>query len=325
MNKPLKPERRWFTPENVARAIAPLKKLHQKIFGPEAALSSVPLSALRLFYGDDYTVSLRGKPFTINLHDTILSFEVLVYRRWQPLETDLYERLIRPADYVVDVGANIGFFSVLFAELAFNGHVLAIEPEPNNMRLLRKNVTDRGHSERVSLAESAVGSKAGQATLYTASSGNLGDNRLYFSPERHGLAASIDRKPVTVPIARIDDLVSSWPRVDFIKMDIQGFEAHALEGATATLEANPEMLLFTELFPFGMRAAGSDPLAFIDRLRNYGFELWEISTMGRPLNLVEFGEERDFVERVEPGRGESNLICARGKHSIDRVRQLAQP
>ena len=324
MNGPLKPRRDWFTPENIARAIGPIKAVHHRLFGPEAALSSVPLFLLRLLYGNDLTVRLRGKPFTVNLHDTILSFEVLVYRKWQPLETMLYERLIRPGDYVIDVGANIGFFTVLFAELAVGGKVLAIEPEPNNIRLLRKNIAQRGLAAAATVAETAVGSEPSQATLYTASSGNLGDNRLYFSPERHGLAASMDRKRVDVPIARIDDLVASWPRVDFIKMDIQGFEAHALEGANATLAANPELLLFTEFFPFGMRAAGSDPLSFIAQLRHSGFELWEISTTGKPLKLVQSGEEHAFVEKVEPSRGEANLICARGKDSIDRVRRLAQ-
>jgi len=170
---PLTAPRAWFTPENVAACIAPLKAIHHRLAGPEAALSSIPLAAMRAIFGDDFTVRIRRKPFTVNLHDTIVSFEIMVYKAWQPLETSLYERLVRPGDRVIDVGANIGYFTALFAELVGDeGSVLAIEPEPNNIRLLRKNVAARGLADIVTVAETAVGASAGSANLYTAASGN---------------------------------------------------------------------------------------------------------------------------------------------------------
>ena len=314
----------WLTPENVARAIAPIKAIHHKFFGPEAALSSVPLALMRTVCGNDFTVRLRGKPFTVNLHDTIVSFEVMVYRRWQPLETMLYERLLRPGDRVVDVGANIGYFSVLFAELVGkNGRVLAIEPEPNNARLLRKNVEQRDLAQIVAIAQTAVGAAAGTATLYVASSGNLGDNRLYDSEERRGLAAAKGRTATQVPITRVDDLTPDWTRADFIKMDIQGFEAQALEGMRGIVSRSPELLLFTEFFPFGMRAAGSDPAGFLGALRAQGFAIWETRDGASPLVRLRADEDAAFAARMEPGREEANLLCARGEQTIRRVERLA--
>ncbi len=314
--------RAWFSSENVARYIAPLKAIHHRLVGPEAAMSSIPLAAMRVFYGDDFTVQIRQKPFTVNLHDTIVSFEIMVFKAWQPLETMLYERLIRPGDRVIDVGANIGYFTVLFAELVGDaGHVLAIEPEPNNIRLLRKNIGARGVADIVAVAETAVGDVPGNALLYIAASGNLGDNRMYFTPERHGLAFAKDRESREVTIARVDDLVVGWPRADFIKMDIQGFEGHALRGMTQLLESSPEVVLFTEFFPFGMRGAGSDPLAFLGELRAFGFEIWETLSLDLPLRPVI--DDQRFVERIEPGRGEANLLCARGAASIERIHRLA--
>lgn len=323
LSGPVTPRRAWFTPENIAYCIAPVKAVHHKLFGPEAALSSIPLALLRALYGDDLTVQIRQKPFTVNLHDTIVSFEILVYRKWQPLETMLYERLVRPGDYVIDIGANIGFFTALFAELVGGaGHVLAIEPEPNNARLLRKNIEARGTLHVVTVAETAVGMNSGIALLYKASSGNLGDNRMYFTAERHGLAPSKEREATQVPIARVDDLVIGWPCVNFIKMDIQGFEAQALKGMTGVFNANPDILLFTEVFPFGMRAAGSDPLAFLAELRFFGFEIWETSASKQPLKRVAHADDRHLVESIEPHRGEANLLCARGESTIKRVRRL---
>lgn len=313
-----------FTAENLARIIAPLKAIHHRLAGPEAALSSIPLAAMRAVFGDDFTVRIRNKPFTVNLHDTIVSFEIMVFKAWQPLETSLYERLIRPGDRVVDVGANIGYFTVLFAELVgAEGRVLAIEPEPNNIRLLRKNVAARGCSDVVTIAETAVGAEPGSALLYTASSGNLGDNRMYYTPERQGLLPVKERPSQPVPIARVDDLVEGWSGADFIKMDIQGFEGQALRGMTGLLEASPEVLLFTEFFPFGMRAAGTDPLGFLRDLRALGFEIWETRSSGRP--LVPIGDDRTFLERIEPDRGEANLLCARGSRSSERAARLSAP
>lgn len=322
--RPLQVRTGWFTPENVLRVVGPVKAVYNRIFGPEAAMSAIPLGALRAICGNDFTLKIRSKPFTVNLHDTIVSFEILVYRKWQPLETMLYERLIRPGDFVIDVGANIGFFTVLFAELAGSGgRVLAIEPEPNNARLLRKNVEQRGIAPAVTIAQTAVGSEPGTATLYVAASGNLGDNRMYFTEERHGLAASKDRQTTDVPMTRVDDLVRDWPRVDFIKMDIQGFEGHALAGMHDALTRNSDLLLFTEFFPFGMRAAGSDPMRFLNDLRGYGFEIWETLPGDRPLARIAQRDDARFLERTEPNRGEANLLCARGENAIARVANLS--
>jgi len=319
---PLTAPRGWFTPENIAPFIAPIKAVHHRLIGPEAALSSIPLAVMRAFFGDDYTVRIRRKPFTVNLHDTIVSFEIMMYKAWQPLETIIYERLIRPGDRVIDVGANIGYFTVLFAELVGDaGHVLAIEPEPNNIRLLRKNVAARGLSGIVTVAETAVGATTGSAKLYTAASGNLGDNRMYYTPERHGLVSAKERGVREVALERVDVLAADRRRADFVKMDIQGYEAHALRGMTAVIEASPEMLLFTEFFPFGMRGAGSDPFAFLAALRSYGFEIWETASSDPTLRPVT--DDRRFIERVEPDRGEANLLCARGEGPARRVGRLA--
>lgn len=322
--QPLQVRTGWFTPENVLRVVGPVKAVYNRIFGPEAAMSAIPLALLRLACGNDFTLKIRNKPFTVNLHDTIVSFEILLYRKWQPLETMLYERLIRPGDFVIDVGANIGFFTVLFAELTGpSGRVLAIEPEPNNARLLRKNIEQRGSGAIVTVAQTAVGSEPGTATLYVAASGNLGDNRMYFTEERHGLATSKDRDQTQVPLTRVDDLTADWPRVDFVKMDIQGFEGYALKGMRAALTRNSDVLLFTEFFPFGMRAAGSDPLEFLNELRSYGFEIWETVPGDRPLLRIAQADDARFLERTQPNRGEANLLCARGADAIARVERLA--
>lgn len=297
-----------------------LRNAYRKFAGPEASLSSIPLAVMRRIYGDDYVVRIDGKPFTVNLRDTVVSFQILVSKKYETFETSLFRKLIVPGAHVVDVGANIGFFTVLFGEVAGNGgRILAIEPEPNNARLLRKNVSDRDLLRTVEIAQTAVGDSTGTASLHKASSGNQGDHRLYASQGPGAAAETIE-----VPIARIDDLVAGWPHVDFIKMDIQGFEPYALTGMSQTLASNTNVVLFSEFWPFGIRGAGCEPRAYLQGLRDRGFAVWELREESGTLTKLDPAEDERTIDRIEPNAGYANLLCARTDEALGRVSSFMQ-
>ena len=280
-------------------------------------MSSIPLAVLRRIYGADYVVQLDGKPFTVNLKDTVVSFQILAFKKYEVFETALFRKLVKRGDRVVDIGANIGYFSVLFGELAGpEGRVLAIEPEPNNARLLRKNVADRGLDKVVDIAQVAAGESSGTAVLHKASTGNEGDHRLYATAPSEG---ERPHERIEVPVARVDDLVATWPCVDFIKMDIQGFEPHAIVGMEQTLRSNPGVVLFTEFWPFGLRSAGSDPASYLRTLRDCGLVIWELSDDRNALAKLDPNDDTKLVERIEPNRGYANLLCARTDEAIRAV------
>ena len=292
------------------RLIAVLRGAYRRVAGPNASLSDLPRWVLRRVVGPDITIRLRGKPFTLNLNDAAITGSLLFSRTYEPCEEALMRRLVSPGDVALDVGANVGFFTALMGELVGpQGRVIAFEPQPNNARILAKNVADRGLASSVKVVDAAAGDAAGTATLVLGSPANMGDFRV----RRNGNKTAAYE--CDVPVVRIDDAVGNVPHVDFIKMDVQGFELFALDGMRATLERNPGIVLLTEFWPYGLRGADSDPAAYLAALRRLGFRLWEIDEE-RP-ELTELAEEDDrlLIQRLDPVSF-VNLLCARTPEAV---------
>ena len=130
----------------------------------------------------------------------------------------------------IDVGANLGYYSCLFASLSkSNGTVLSIEPEPSNLSLLKENIRINAlHNIRVFPV--AVGNTEGEVTLNLYKGSNRG---------RHSIVAKNSGRTVKVPLKRIDDVAKQvFPegqRIALIKIDVEGYEPFVLEGAKQTL------------------------------------------------------------------------------------------
>ena len=161
----------------------------------------------------------------------------------------------------LDVGANIGYFSCLFGRLADpNGKVVAIEPEPQNLRLLESNLKLNG-LKNVTVHGCAVGAKDGTARMGIYKAANRG---------RHSLVDLENCKEfVQVPVRRLDDLVrdagvKSWA---LVKMDVEGYESLAFEGGADTLSGT-EMLAM-EYAPTYWKKAGIDPAAVFQWLAGH--------------------------------------------------------
>lgn len=138
-----------------------------------------------------------------------------------------------PADgmSVVEVGANIGTQSVYFALSPRVAKVIAIEPDPRNLALLRRNVADNGLAEKISVLPCAVGDFSGEADLYFVR-GNNGQSSL-LEPESGGVSARIAVKPLQ---SILDETGTPAAKIDFVWMDIEGAEPMALRSMTALLE-----------------------------------------------------------------------------------------
>jgi len=140
----------------------------------------------------------------------------------EPLETRLVIDLIRPGFAVLDLGANIGYYTFLFARLVGpTGHVFTFEPEPLSFRMLFKNVLSGGY-ENVSTFHMAVANQDGQLQLYPDKFSNL--EHLIAKP-------SSGPSSLTVRAVKLDNFLPriSNQRVDFVKIDIEGSEGFALE------------------------------------------------------------------------------------------------
>lgn len=134
--------------------------------------------------------------------------------------------LLRPGDLFVDVGANVGSYTVL-ASAVCGARVIAIEPDPRTVQSLKRNIEINGLSDRVTVVEAAVGALSGTARLTV---GQDTTNRVTSAP---------DVESREVQMRTLDQIVCGENPV-LIKMDVEGYEAQVVAGACETL-ANPSL------------------------------------------------------------------------------------
>lgn len=220
--------------------------------------------------------------------------------------TALLQRTLKPGMVFVNVGANIGYFTVLAASLvAPGGKVFAIEPDPENVTFLRKNLALNGCVDAVTVGTCCFGDHEGTVTLHKDAT-NRGN---------HSLAAGNvvqEQTSILVPCTTIDRFFRDRPgRIDVMKIDTQGAEGLILEGAVETIRSHPEMNLIIEFWPFGLRNVGSDPEALLALLRREGFTL-EAIDIDLDVAALTPGEIIDRANRKKAnGRGSLNLLARR--------------
>lgn len=251
---------------------------------------------LRGLFGD--TVEADGHLLDVEPHDRAVGARLRRRGIWAAAETELCKREIREGMRAVDVGANIGYFTLLFARLVGpTGHVYAFEPEPRNFELLQRNVA-RNRYTNVTAVPKAVARVSGSQRLFK-SPDNLGDHRL-----AHGPAG---RDWVEVSVVALDEFFAAGACVDFVKLDIQGAECGALHGARALLERSKPVCLITEFWPAGIRAFGDDPEQYLRELWALGFRMWVIGSGSRP-QLVPLDGPTALHALVQRDH-EVNLFC----------------
>ena len=185
-------------------------------------------------------------------------------------ERRLLKATLSAGDVVVDAGANIGIYSQLFSCcVGPTGVVHSFEPSPENFRRLRSATCKLAN---VRLCEAAVGEHSERSRLYVSNELNV-DHRVYLPP-------GDSRPAVPIDIIALDDYFKRGQRVDLIKMDIQGYELHALRGANRLLADNPNIKLLLELWPYGLKQAGADWLGLIDTLQAKNMSICQITNHG---------------------------------------------
>ena len=175
------------------------------------------------------TVALQipdlAQPLQMHVHarDQFVSRRILEDGLWEPYETSLLLEFLRPGDVFVDVGANIGYFSVLAASaVGDEGAVFAFEPDADNFRLLQANAELNHQQHCITAVQGALSDAAGEGRLFLADD-NLGDHQVY---------AGEDERP-SVPITLYhgsDYLQHRLRRLDLLKVDTQGSEYHVIAG-----------------------------------------------------------------------------------------------
>jgi FkbM family methyltransferase len=185
-------------------------------------------------------------------------------------ERQLLKRILFTGAVVVDAGANIGIYSEFLSRcVGPTGVIHSFEPSPDNFK--RLHAATRKLSN-VRLSQAAVGEYSGNSELYLSDKLNV-DHRAY-------IAAGDSRRTVPIEMVALDDYFKPGEQVDLIKMDIQGYELHALKGANRVLEDNPDIKLLIEFWPYGLRQAGVNGAELIAALEQKGIIIRQVSSDG---------------------------------------------
>ncbi len=197
----------------------------------------------------------------------------------EPMTTRLFKEAVHEGDTVIDVGANIGFFSLFAARLVGKtGRVYAFEPEPRNFQLLTKNIALNMYDNVVAY-QKAVWRHSGRMKLYLANVLDTGAHTLRARHDTQYFDCSCGGQEVEVESIVMDSFLPLAHSASVIKMDIEGAEVGALEGMGGIIQGNPRLKLFMEFFPEAMREMGDSPEAFIRTLRDYGFSAMVIDEL----------------------------------------------
>jgi FkbM family methyltransferase len=202
------------------------------------------------------------------------------YKTW--IEAGPVDRLkdfVPPGSTAIDVGANIGFFTIKLARwVGEQGLVIAIEPDLENFETLTAKIAAVGLERRVQLHQAAAAAEGGSVRL-RRNELHPGDHRIAFGAEG-----------IVVPTVTVDDLVAEAGArtVSLVKIDVQGAEMLVFEGAKRTL-SKLRPALFVEIDDRNLADLGSSAHALIAHLEQAGYEMHELAKDGPPRKLSHDG------------------------------------
>jgi len=220
---------------------------------------------------------------------------------YEPVTTELIKREIKKGDIVLDIGAHIGYYTLIFAKLAGEeGRVFAFEPDLDNFTLLKKNVEFNGYPN-VILEQKAISSKSGKAKLFLS----------YENIKGHTICDLQNNKPsILVDSIKLDDYFNdSNNRIDFIKLDVEGAELLALKGMNNLLNRNKKIKMIIEFYPACLKRGGTDPVELLELLQTFNFRIYDVSNLKNLVNPISISNLLQLypIDSLHF----TNLFCAR--------------
>ncbi len=236
--------------------------------------------------------------------DPRIYYNLIRYGEYEPASSYIFNSLIKKDMIVLDIGGNIGYFSLLASKLVGkHGKVYVFEPDPTNIIFLKKNI-ELNKIKNIILVNKCVSNKEGVLTLY-------------LHPKFHSChsifkSTSNSINHIDVESITLDDMFSNENfKIPFIKMDIEGGEIEALKGMGKILEKNKVLYLLTEcnLRILKSRGKGADHL--ILELGKY-FKKFYVIKDDRSLNLKLFSDKELLIKYLNSlTLNNLNILCLR--------------
>ena len=260
----------------------------------------------RILWSNKTVVEVQGSKMYVNPDKLpksyIRTFQAYILTGgWEALTTEMFKKIVKEGDVVVDLGANIGYYTLLAARLVGReGKVYAFEPEPTNYSLLLKNIALNGY-ENIVAVQKAVSDTTGKVKLFVDEK-DTGAHSIY-QPEE-------EKAFVEVEAVTLDDLFKGKEqRINVIKMDVEGAEMAALSGMDNLIRENKNLKMFVEFYLAGIKNAGNSPHEFARRLlEDYNFSILAIGDYSRNKQYLKIANVDELIKLSKGGKAVNLLL-----------------
>lgn len=242
-----------------------------------------------------FPINVQGSKMYVDRNDCLW----LMYGNdpiYEQFETEIFKKIVKKGDNVIDIGANIGYYTLLLSKLVGeNGHVFAFEPEPNNFELLRKNVEVNGY-KNVTLVQKAVSYKSEKCKLYLHGSNNIGNNTIYYYE---------GRKCIEIETITLDEYLKN-KKIDFIKIDVDGAEGGVIKGMAELLKQD-NLKIITEFYPKGFNEFGIKGDEYFNILQKNGFKMYGLTDKLEQTNI-------SILSKKILNADSTNILCVKKEY-----------
>jgi FkbM family methyltransferase len=230
--------------------------------------------------------------------------EFLLYGKWEPYTSKLFINEVTKARTVVDVGANIGYYTLLgSSSLGDKGEVYSFEPDERNFDLLLKNIK-LNHFNNILPVRRAVSNVTGKSLLFLNK--YSGWHSLF---NAHGDSVS----SVVVDTVTLDDyFINNDIVIDVVKIDVEGAEIPVLQGMRQQIEKNESIKIFIEFSPDCINKSGFSTEDFWEQLMLLGFShIYLIDEIDQNIYEVDHTNAMDYYSKKFKSIGSYNLLCSK--------------
>ena len=247
-------------------------------------------------FKSDYAIVQGSKMFL----DPGDSLDLSINGVYGELDTKIIREEIHEGDIVIDVGANIGYYTLIFAQLVgSSGKVFAFEPEPKNFEILRKNIEINNY-QNIIAEQKIVSDESGMTKLFIAEQGIVGHR---INQQKSS------QKFIEVESIILDNYIKKLNldnKINFIKIDVEGSEPKVLEGAKEIMQKSNQLKIFTEFNREAVEEYGIEPKEMIDLFYRNGFKIYLPNYKENKINLTNVNElltsKETLLENI-------NLLC----------------
>ena len=243
----------------------------------------IPLKIMFIFSkGGKIIKKIQGSKMILDLNDIGISRELAIYGVHEKNSTGEVKKIITEGMRILEVGANIGYYALLETSLAgSDGHLYAMEPSPYNFDLLTNNLKLNG-LKNYDLYKVAAGSQEGKAKFLLSGRSNLST-----FIEREDLTG----EEVDVDVIKLDNFLQG-KKIDFIRMDVEGYELEILKGAEMSLSTgNKPKYFFIEVHSELLHKKNSSAREVLEFLGKYGYDIHKSFWRGSSRVFVSSKEE----------------------------------